>query len=212
MEGAARHDAARRDPRPLAGWIRTCSYSPLVPAWRRWRVLLLDPLTFNDPLAREYGQDRFGWGESFHSTLASRFGLLRRRAWFRRRTQVETEFAIAFSAIHALTLERARRQSKTTAQPARTGHRTSPKPLRANFEAPRPKRRGLSGKVRPFGSATALLCCYGPRRASNDRSSPPGGGTGTRFSGWFSGPRHLVARAEARLSSRASPPCETIST
>jgi hypothetical protein len=80
-----------------------------------------NPLTFNDPLAKEYGQDRFGWGESFHSTLASRFGLLRGRAWFRRKTQVETEFAIAFSAIHALTLERARRQEQDDGPASQNG-------------------------------------------------------------------------------------------
>lgn len=79
-----------------------------------------NPLTFNDPLAREYGQDRFGWGESFHSTLASRFGLLRGRSWFRRKTQVETEFAIAFSAIHALTLG-ARRQEQDDGPASQNG-------------------------------------------------------------------------------------------
>ncbi|MEA2361651.1 MAG: hypothetical protein QOD71_796 [Thermoleophilaceae bacterium] len=70
-----------------------------------------NPLTFNDPLASKYGRDRFSWGESFHSTLSSRFGLLRDRCWMRGKAQAETEFAIAFAAIHSLTLERARKQA-----------------------------------------------------------------------------------------------------
>jgi hypothetical protein len=68
-------------------------------------------LTFNDPLAREYGQDRFGWNESIHATLMRRFGLLK-QSWMRSKTQVETEFAIAASAISVLLLERARKQAE----------------------------------------------------------------------------------------------------
>jgi hypothetical protein len=66
-------------------------------------------LTFHDPLAREYGKDRFGWNESIHATLARRFGLLK-QTWMRSKTQVETEFAIAASAINVLLLEREARK------------------------------------------------------------------------------------------------------
>lgn len=76
-----------------------------------------NPLTFHDPLARAYGEDRFGWNESLHSTLNSRFGLLKTRCWLRRLAQVEAEFASAFIGIHALLLERARRAGLATASP-----------------------------------------------------------------------------------------------
>lgn len=68
-----------------------------------------NPLTFGDRLSREYGQDRFGWGESLHATLKSRFGLLKDKCWLPRKAEVEIEFAIAFAGIHALRLERERR-------------------------------------------------------------------------------------------------------
>jgi hypothetical protein len=73
-------------------------------------------LTFNDPLSKAYGQDRFGWGESVHATINKRFGLLKDRSWMRDITEVETEFAIAASAISVLLLERHARQT-TTANP-----------------------------------------------------------------------------------------------
>jgi hypothetical protein len=64
-------------------------------------------LTFRDPIAREYGKDRFGWNESVHATLHRRFGLLR-ESWNRSKTEVEIEFAIVASAISVLILERAK--------------------------------------------------------------------------------------------------------
>jgi hypothetical protein len=72
-------------------------------------------LTFNDPLAKTYGQGRFGWGESFHATLRRRFGLLKDKSWMRDITEVKTEFAIAASAINLLLLERASRQNNPAA-------------------------------------------------------------------------------------------------
>ncbi len=69
-------------------------------------------LTFHDPIATEYGKDRFGWNESIHATLMRRFGLLK-QSWMRSKTEVETEFAIAASAISLLILERAQRQKLT---------------------------------------------------------------------------------------------------
>jgi hypothetical protein len=71
-----------------------------------------NPLTFNNVLSREYGKDRFGFGESVHATIERRLGLLKDKSWMRDITQVKTEFAIAFSAVSVLLLERdARRQS-----------------------------------------------------------------------------------------------------
>lgn len=72
-------------------------------------------LTFNDGIAREYGKDRFGWGESVHATLERRFGLLKQKSWMRSKTEVETEFAIAASAISVLLLERERRVTAVAA-------------------------------------------------------------------------------------------------
>lgn len=74
-------------------------------------------LTFNDKLAEEYGCDRFGWNESIHATLHRRFGLLN-QSWMRSKIQVETEFAIAGSAISILLLERARLKQVATDQKA----------------------------------------------------------------------------------------------
>lgn len=88
-------------------WVRLGPNDPPEDAER----FMGNPLTFHDPLATEYGKDRFGWGESFHSTLASRFGLLRGKCWMKRKAQVECEFAIAFSAIHSLVLERQARMN-----------------------------------------------------------------------------------------------------
>jgi hypothetical protein len=34
-----------------------------------------NPLTYHDVVGREYGHDRFGHNEGFHSMLGSRFGL-----------------------------------------------------------------------------------------------------------------------------------------
>jgi hypothetical protein len=75
-------------------------------------LTLGNSLTFNDPLALEYGKDRFGFGESIHATLLSRFGLLEEDSRMRDLTEVKTEFAIAFMAISVLLLERASRQAE----------------------------------------------------------------------------------------------------
>lgn len=71
-------------------------------------------LTFNDGLSKEYGKDRFGFGESVHATIERRFGLLQDKSWTRDITEAETEFAIAFSAISVLLLERYAQQATAT--------------------------------------------------------------------------------------------------
>lgn len=73
-------------------------------------------LTFNDPISSRYGRGRFGWGESVHVVLDRRFGLLKDRSWMRSKVEVETEFAIAASAISVLLLVRDAR--KQLAQPS----------------------------------------------------------------------------------------------
>lgn len=72
-----------------------------------------NPLHYFDPLARELGKDRFGWGESLHATLMRRFGLLKPRSFMRSGCEVETQFAIATSAISVLLLERAARRGES---------------------------------------------------------------------------------------------------
>jgi PAS domain-containing protein len=77
-----------------------------------------NPLTFNNILSAEYGKDRFGFGESIHATIERRFGLLKDKSWLRNITEVKTEFAIAFSAVSVLLLERdARRQQRENVAP-----------------------------------------------------------------------------------------------
>jgi hypothetical protein len=99
-------------------------------AWnpRQWRrvdprdekrvpaYLFGNPLTFNDPVAREYGHKRFGHNEGFHSMLGSRYGLTDEKRWFRRRNQVVIECATTFSIMHAVAMEWRRRGG--IAQPA----------------------------------------------------------------------------------------------
>ncbi len=69
-----------------------------------------NPLTFNDPLAREYGQQRFNGQEgAFGSQFTQRFRLLKTKRWFYRQTQVDLEVAAVVTITHALSLERWRR-------------------------------------------------------------------------------------------------------
>jgi hypothetical protein len=70
------------------------------------------------PLALEYGRDRFGFGESVHATINRRFGLLQDKSPMRDIVEVETEFAVAFSVVSVLLLEReARRQADENVTP-----------------------------------------------------------------------------------------------
>jgi hypothetical protein len=63
-----------------------------------------NPLTFNDQIANEYGNDRFGRGEGFHGTLASRFRLIQYKRWFRTQDQVTTDTALVLSLTLAMGL------------------------------------------------------------------------------------------------------------
>jgi len=75
-----------------------------------------NPLHFHDPVAHEYGLDRFGWNESFHAVLQKRFNLLG-KSWMRSAQQARTEIAVAFSAISILLLERHQRMANATTDP-----------------------------------------------------------------------------------------------
>jgi hypothetical protein len=89
-------------------------------------------LTFNDPLALEYGRDRFGFGESVHATINRRFGLLQDKSPMRDIVEVETEFAVAFSVVSVLLLEReARRQAEANVMPLPTSTAPEALPLAA---------------------------------------------------------------------------------
>ena len=71
-----------------------------------------NPLTFNDARARKFGRARFGHGEGFHGTLVTRFGLLKHKAWYRRREQAQRDFLMVFCGMHALAMEQRARLRK----------------------------------------------------------------------------------------------------
>ena len=72
-----------------------------------------NPLTFNDPLANEYGRQRFNGQEgAFGSQFTQRWKLLKSKRWFYRQTQVDLEVAAVVTITHALSLERWRRMGE----------------------------------------------------------------------------------------------------
>lgn len=76
-----------------------------------------NPLTFNDPVAREYGRHRWATHEGMNgSQLTQRFGLLRSKRWFRRKSQAELEVAMVFSILHVLAIEGEKRRPKAQPQ------------------------------------------------------------------------------------------------
>jgi hypothetical protein len=95
-----------------------------------WRVG--NPLTYEDPLSKQYGSARFGHNEGLHGTLVTRFGLLKEKAWYRDRRHAERDLLQVFCAMHALAKEQ-RRRAAGTAQPsaplAGQGNSGPPPPL-----------------------------------------------------------------------------------
>jgi hypothetical protein len=76
-----------------------------------------NPLTFNDRRAKKFGRARFGHGEGFHGHLQTRFGLLKHKAWYRRREQAQLDFLMVFCGMHALAIEqRARLRKRAPAE------------------------------------------------------------------------------------------------
>lgn len=76
-----------------------------------------NPLTFNDPVAAAYGQDRFGGQEGVHGhTLTNRFQLTKHKRWFRRADQAKTDTAMIFSIMHVAAMEQRRRARARAAQ------------------------------------------------------------------------------------------------
>jgi hypothetical protein len=73
-----------------------------------------NPLTFNDPTSRAFGRGRFGHGEGFHGHLQTRFGLLKHKAWYRRRQEAERDFLMVFAGMHALAMEQRKRAREIT--------------------------------------------------------------------------------------------------
>lgn len=77
-----------------------------------------NPLTFNDPVAGQYGRHRWATHEGMNgSQLTQRFGLLRSKRWFRRQSQAELEVAMVFSILHVLAIEGEKRRPKVQALP-----------------------------------------------------------------------------------------------
>jgi hypothetical protein len=99
-----------------SGWWRLSSNTQFVKCIGELRAKEAElefgnPLTFNDPLAREYGQQRFNGQEgAFGSQFTQRFRLLKTKRWFYRQTQVDLEVAAVVTITHALSLERWRRR------------------------------------------------------------------------------------------------------
>jgi hypothetical protein len=105
-----------------SGWWRLSSNTQFVKCTSRSRATDAElefgnPLTFNDPLAREYGQQRFNGQEgAFGSQFTQRFRLLKTKRWFYRQTQVDLEVAAVVTITHALSLERWRRRGSPPAE------------------------------------------------------------------------------------------------
>ncbi len=68
-----------------------------------------NPFTFHDKRAKAFGRARFGHGEGFHGHLLSRFGLLKHKAWYRRREEAQLDFLMVFCSMHALAIEQRKR-------------------------------------------------------------------------------------------------------
>lgn len=79
-----------------------------------------NPLTFNDLNATEYGKDRFGHQEGLHGALATRYGLIRNKRWFRKMAQANIDTAMTFAIIHAVSLEQRRRAHQAATAPPGT--------------------------------------------------------------------------------------------
>ncbi len=70
-----------------------------------------NPLTFHDPLSKEYGQARFNGQEgAFGSQFTQRWKLLKSKRWFYRQSQVNLEVSAIITITHALSLEQLRRK------------------------------------------------------------------------------------------------------
>lgn len=68
-----------------------------------------NPMTFYNPRAKAFGKGRFGHGEGFHGHMQTRFGLLKHKAWYRRREQAQLDFLMVFCTMHALAIEQRKR-------------------------------------------------------------------------------------------------------
>jgi Fe-S cluster biogenesis protein NfuA len=63
-----------------------------------------NPLTFDDPIAQAYGEDRFGHQEGFFGTLANRFGVGCGKSWHRTAAAQRIEISQTFCLMYALAL------------------------------------------------------------------------------------------------------------
>jgi hypothetical protein len=87
------------------------AYNPMqwvqVMPWERERadLLLGNPLTFNEPLAKEFGQGRFGQQEGFFGAMSRRFGVNNGKRWVRWGEQVELEVSMTFCVMHVMAME-----------------------------------------------------------------------------------------------------------
>jgi hypothetical protein len=80
-----------------------------------------NPLTYNDPIASEFGTGRFGHQEGFHGALVSRFSFLKTKHWYRRKAQAELDATMTFCIMHAAAMEQRKRARLAPSAQARTG-------------------------------------------------------------------------------------------
>lgn len=74
-----------------------------------------NPLTFDSPLAAEFGKKRFGHCEGFFGTLSNRWGLNKGKRWFRSIDDARADVGMIFSIIHVLSMEQRRRKQAVLA-------------------------------------------------------------------------------------------------
>lgn len=72
-------------------------------------LLFGNPLTFDDPLANEYGNGRFGRNEGMFGTLWKRWRLGEKR-WYRSAHDARSEIGMIFTIIHVVAMEQRRRK------------------------------------------------------------------------------------------------------
>jgi hypothetical protein len=94
-DGTSRLRFVRRDPRET----------------RELDLTFGNPLTFNDPLAHKYGNQRWGQ-EAFNSTLTTRFAVLRPHNWYRTLSEADLALKMIFCLVHFIAIEQRRRRAQ----------------------------------------------------------------------------------------------------
>jgi hypothetical protein len=78
-----------------------------------------NPFTFDDPLANQFGNRRFGHNEGLFGTLWKRWRFGEKR-WYRTVYQAQAEIGMVFSIIHVVAMEQRTRKEQLTLAPPGT--------------------------------------------------------------------------------------------